>query len=128
MQYLWLFHVSNGCRNANNVTSHIYTLHIFCRQKTLNKTIIILHNTLPVPALLYGSENWTINRTDAGRITAAEMKYMRKTAGYTWTDYKSNTEITKELNITPVLDKIQEYRINWLQNITECPIIVYREY
>jgi hypothetical protein len=48
---------------------------------------------------------------------AAEMKYMRETAEYTWTDYKTNTEIIKELNITPVLDKIQEYRRNWLQRV-----------
>jgi hypothetical protein len=27
------------------------------------------------------------------RITAAEMKYMRRTAGYTWTDHKTNTQI-----------------------------------
>jgi hypothetical protein len=26
---------------------------------------------------------------------------MRRTAGYTWTDHKTNTEIAKELNITP---------------------------
>jgi len=32
---------------------------------------------------------------------------MRKTAGYTWTGYKTSTEIAKELNITPVLDRIQ---------------------
>ena len=37
------------------------------------------------------------------------MKYMRKTVRCTGTDYKTNTEIAKELNITPVLDKIQEY-------------------
>jgi hypothetical protein len=30
------------------------------------------------------------------------MKYMRITAGYTWTDHKTNTEIAEELNITPV--------------------------
>jgi hypothetical protein len=30
---------------------------------------------------------------------------MRITAGYTWTDYKTNTEIAKELKITPILDK-----------------------
>jgi hypothetical protein len=28
------------------------------------------------------------------------MKYMRKTAGCTWTDYIANTEIAKELIIT----------------------------
>jgi hypothetical protein len=38
------------------------------------------------------------------------MKYTRRTAGFSWTDYKTNTEIAKELNVTPVLDKIQEYR------------------
>jgi hypothetical protein len=36
------------------------------------------------------------------------MKYVRRTAGYTWTNRKTNTEIGKELNITPVLDKIQD--------------------
>jgi hypothetical protein len=30
------------------------------------------------------------------------MKYMR-TAEYTCTDYKTNTQITKELKITPIL-------------------------
>jgi len=29
--------------------------------------------------LLYGRETWTIEARDARRITAAEMKYMRKT-------------------------------------------------
>jgi hypothetical protein len=38
---------------------------------------------------------------DATRITAAEMKYMRRTAGYTWTDRETSAEIAKELNITP---------------------------
>jgi len=42
--------------------------------------------------LLYVSENWTIKATDARRITAVEMKYMRKTVGYTWTDYTTDTE------------------------------------
>ena len=28
------------------------------------------------------------------------MKYMRRTAGYAWIDYKTNTQIAKELKIT----------------------------
>jgi hypothetical protein len=31
------------------------------------------------------------------------MKYMRRTAGYTWTDYKTNGQIAKELKITILL-------------------------
>jgi hypothetical protein len=71
--------------------------------------------------LLYSSENWTTIIQEARRVTAAEIKYMRKTAGYTWTDYKTNMEIAKELNITPVLDKIQDFRKNWLQLTNRMP-------
>jgi len=42
------------------------------------------------------------------------MKYMRRTAGYTWADYKTNTQVTKELKITPILDKLLEYKRNWI--------------
>ena len=45
------------------------------------KTRIKLHNTLALPVLLYSSETWTIIASDARRITAAEMKYVRRTAG-----------------------------------------------
>ena len=51
---------------------------------------------------------------DARRITAAEMKHMRRTAGYTWTDYKTNSHVAKELEITPVLDKLLECKRKWI--------------
>jgi len=38
------------------------------------------------------------------------MKYMRRTPGYNWTDYKTNAQIAKELKITPILDKVLEYK------------------
>jgi hypothetical protein len=41
-----------------------------------------------------------IKARDKRRIAAVEMKYIRKTAAYTWTDYKTNTEIAKKINIT----------------------------
>jgi hypothetical protein len=84
--------------------------------KPLKKTLT-LHTTLALPVLLYGSETGTIKARDASRISAAEMKYTRRTAGYTWTDYKTNTQIAKELQITPILDKLLEYKRNWIQNV-----------
>ena len=74
-------------------------------------------------ALLQDSENWTIKTRHATRITAAEMKYMRITAGYTWTDHKTNTEIAKELNTAPVLDKIQDYKRNCTQHVNRMIVI-----
>jgi hypothetical protein len=70
---------------------------VFRPQKTRKKTRIKLYNPLALPVLLYGSETWTIKVRGAIRVTAAEMKYMRRTAGYTGTDYKINTQIAKEL-------------------------------
>jgi hypothetical protein len=84
------------------------------------KTRIKLYYTLALPALLYGSENWTIEARDARRTAAADMKYMR-TAGYTWTDHKTDTEIARESNITPVLDKMQDYKRNWIQHVNQMP-------
>jgi hypothetical protein len=49
------------------------------------------------------------------------MKYMRRTAGYTWTDYNTNTQIAKELKITPILDKLLEYKRNWIQHVNRMP-------
>jgi len=49
------------------------------------------------------------------------MKYMRRTAGYIWTDYKTNTQIAKELKITQILDKLLEYKRNWIQHVNRMP-------
>ena len=51
------------------------------------------------------------------------MKYMKRTAGYTWTDYKTNAQITKELKITPILDRLLEYKRNWIQHVNRMPRI-----
>jgi len=42
------------------------------------------------------------------------MKYMRRTAGYTWTDYRTNAQIAKGLKITPILGKLLEYKRSWI--------------
>jgi hypothetical protein len=46
---------------------------------------------------------------------------MRRTAGYMWTDYETNGQIAKELKITPILDKLLEYKRNWIQHVNRMP-------
>jgi hypothetical protein len=85
--------------------------------KSPKKIRIKLYNTPALPVLLYASETWSIKARDATRITAAEMKYTRRTAGYILTDYKTNIQIAKELKIIPILDKLLEYNRNWIQHV-----------
>jgi len=59
-----------------------------------------LYNALALPVLLYGRETWTSIGRDVRRITAAEKKYMRRTAGYTY------GQITKQMH------KLQRIRNN----------------
>ena len=49
------------------------------------------------------------------------MKYMRRTAGYIWNDYKTSAQIAKELKIAPILDKLLEYKRNWIQHVNRMP-------
>ena len=51
------------------------------------------------------------------------MKYMGRTAGYIWTDYKTNTQIAKELKITQILNKLLEYKGKWIQRVNKMPRI-----
>jgi len=39
----------------------------------------------------------------------------------TWTDYKTNAQITKELKINPTLDKLLEYKRNWIHHVNRMP-------
>jgi len=64
---------------------------------------------------------WTIKLSDAKRITVAEMKYLRRTAGYTWTDCKTKAQIAKGLKITPNLETLLEYTRNWIQHVNRMP-------
>jgi hypothetical protein len=52
---------------------------LWAQKKTLKKTRIKLYNTLALPVLLHGCKTWTFKARDTRRITAAEMKYMRRT-------------------------------------------------
>jgi hypothetical protein len=66
---------------------------------------------------LYGA----IKVRDGRRLATGEMKYVGKAAEYTWVDYKSITEIAKELNINPGLEKVQDYRRNGIQHVNRMP-------
>jgi len=49
------------------------------------------------------------------------MKLLRPLAVYTLYDQKTNDYIRRELRITCILDKIDEYRRNWLSHLQRMP-------
>jgi len=45
-----------------------------------------MYNTSALHTLLCGCETWAIREQDKSRIMSMEMKFLRKTAKYTWQD------------------------------------------
>ena len=70
-----------------------------------------------VPVLMYGSENWSLNRSDKRKIEAAEMRFLKLMAGYTLWDKKINSDMREQLGIFNINDKLTQYKINWMEHI-----------
>jgi len=85
------------------------------------ETILKIYNTLVLPAFLYGSEIGLLTALQKRRTEVAEIKLLRPLAGYTLYDHKSNHYIHRELRITGILDKIDEYICNWLSHLQRMP-------
>jgi len=98
---------------------------VFRPQKPLKKTTIKLHNTLALPLLLCGSETGTVKASDGRRITAAEMKYIRRAAGYIGggrlqnkcTNCKGVKNDTDFGQITGIQEKLD----NWITHVNRMP-------
>ena len=59
------------------------TLSRTLKGKTQLSTQIKFYMVMAVPVLMYGSENWSLKRSDKRKIEAAEMRFLRLMAGYT---------------------------------------------
>ena len=86
-------------------------------KKVRKETILKIYNILVLLTSLYGSENLTLTALQRQRIDVAETKLLRPLAGYTVYDHKTNDYIRRELRITGIIDKIDEYKRNWLSHL-----------
>ena len=79
-------------------------------QKT-NKLRVL--ETVVFPTALYGCEAWTINNTDAKRITSFEMKCYRKILRISWMKKVTNKEVLSRLDMktTMLLQKPETLKL-----------------
>ena len=94
-----------------------YTISRTLKGKTQLSTLIKFFKVMAVPLLMYGSENWSLNRSDKRKIEAAEMRFLRLMAGYTLLDKKRSSDIREQLVIFNNNVKWMQYKINWREHI-----------
>jgi hypothetical protein len=80
-------------------------------------TRIRVYKILATSILTYGSDAWTIFKREEGRITAAEMKFMGRKAGYSRINCKRIADTLKDLNTEPVINFIHSCRANWKRHV-----------
>jgi hypothetical protein len=69
--------------------------------------------------LVYGSENWALNRSEGRVPGTAEMRFLRRVSGYQFTDHARNTTIHNALQIHASEERIRDYNNKWHNHISE---------
>ena len=70
------------------------------------------------PILLYGSENWTLNKTDIRKIKAAEMWFLRRMEKVKWTEKITNEEVlNKTIQNSNIMSDISKRQISFFGHI-----------
>jgi hypothetical protein len=79
--------------------------------KQIKKEIQLrFHNIVSKPALLYGSECWTLRQRDKSRINSSHMRFVRSWSGVTLRDRIKSGKIRKQWKVEDIIDDIQNYQ------------------
>jgi hypothetical protein len=89
--------------------------------KIRQDTQLIFYKVMAIPAVLHGSEAWTLTARDTSRIHAAEMRFLRAVKGCARHDRLQNEDIRNELGVEPIQDKLSTYRENWKTHLKRMP-------
>ena len=103
--------INNRIRKANNIYYQINNT-VLGKKEMPNKTKLQVYKTTILPTITYGAESWVVNTKIESRITATEMKCLRKIAGRTRKDKIRNTVIREEVDIAPATEIIERKALN----------------
>jgi hypothetical protein len=92
---------------------------VFHPVKVQRNSRLSTYKALARTTVTYGSEAWTIRKQDEQRLTTVEMKFTRRTAGYSLLDYMRNEHILGKTKSTPITEYVNNYRQIWLQHVNE---------
>lgn len=90
---------------------------IFGKKEVSRENKLIIYNTIVSPIMLYSSETWTIQRNHRSKLTAAEMKVLRKIANKTKFDHIKNENIRSTLQQESVCTKIENKQLEWFGHL-----------
>jgi hypothetical protein len=87
----------------------------FGKRMTID-TKLRIHNITSKAALCYGSEAWIINKRDAQKLEAAQMR-LRPLLDLTRLGRQRNSDIGNRLKVDNILEDIISYQKNWIDHL-----------
>jgi hypothetical protein len=80
------------------------------------ETEMRLYKSVYVPVLSYAAESWARTRNNENRITAAEMKLLRRSLGKTRRDRCRNATV-RELEQESLIDGTERRKLRWCEHL-----------
>jgi hypothetical protein len=87
------------------------------RKQMTTDTKLRLHNITSKASFCYGSKNWIINKRDAQKLEAAQMRFLRPLLGLTRLDHQRNPEICNSLKVDNIVEDIKQYQRRWVDHL-----------
>lgn len=109
--------IKNRISKANKIYYQINNTLIAKRELSI-KAKTHLYKTIFVPTLTYAAESWTILDKHRSKITASEMKYLRRSLGKTKRDRIRNRNIREVLEIEALTDLVEKKQLQWYGHLT----------
>ena len=74
-----------------------------------------------IPTLCYQCQTWALTKRQESKITAIEMRCLRKAIGVTKRDRIRNEIIRERIGMEPVLKYVQRQQIKWFGHVMRMP-------
>lgn len=85
--------------------------------KVPRRTKLTLYKQYFIPIVTYGLETLVTNKRQDSKIQAAEMKFLRTSVKKTRRDRIQNIKIREDLNVEPLVQRIQKARLRWFGHV-----------
>lgn len=90
---------------------------IIAKKEVSKQTKLRVYKSIYTPVLTYGAESWTIQDKTRSKITASEMKYLRRPVVRTKRDRIRNTITREEVGQQPLIQEVEKRQLQWYGHI-----------
>lgn len=119
----WNYHVNKKLNEAYARLSMLYPL-INRKSALKTKCTILIYQSILRPLMTYGCVIWgTTSKTNLKKVQTFQNKILRISVNAPW--YVRNSQIHRELGISPVEDFIKKCAKNFFKNISLCSSAVH---